>query len=204
MKQIVMGVTGLILLVVSLLSVMTVAGKMARSNELEKALQQAVEQTLSNLAETGAYPIADDRELEADFCQALLQKIKTGQGADGDKNLKIQADIIEADVKKGLLSVHVTEWFTYPNGKVGQISCNATALVEQKKARELYQVTYQMDGGRCQQFGVLAGERLVVPKAPKVDSSGRKFLYWQDAATGNKAVFPETVNADLTYLAVYQ
>jgi hypothetical protein len=202
MKQIVFGVVGAVLLVVSLMAAMTVLGRTSRENEMDDILSAAVDETLSNLTEKQAYSIADEEEFAADFCESLLQEIKTGTEDAADENLKIQVDITGIDVEKGLLSVQVTEWFTYPNGSIGSITRNATALLEQQTQAAQHKITYLVDGVVYREFGITAQEDFVIPTEPG-RAEGRKFAYWKDTATGAKAEFPDKVTEDKTYEAVF-
>jgi Na+-transporting methylmalonyl-CoA/oxaloacetate decarboxylase gamma subunit len=202
MKQIVLGVVGTLLVLVSLVAVMTVMGRSVRENELDDGLSAAVDETLTNLAEKGVYPVADEKEFAADFCEALLERIKTGTEEEGDENLKLQVDITGIDVEKGLLSVQVTEWFTYPNGKIGSITKSATALLDQQAPQKQYRITYRSQGRIYQEYGIFAREQFVVPKDPSA-ISGQVFAYWKDTDTGQQAQFPDTVTEDKTYEAVF-
>ncbi len=77
MKHLIYGTGLLCLAVLVIAGTMIVSGQDVRKNELEKALNTAVEQTLEQLKKEGGYQIENQRELIADFHQALLLNISS-------------------------------------------------------------------------------------------------------------------------------
>lgn len=117
MKQIMFGMFSGVFVLLCAIAILTVEGRTNRENELKHALSAAMEETMQNLCMTHKYEVESREEFAADFCQALLQKIQVGLEEDRDRHLSLQVNITEADPKKGLLSVAVTENFSHPKRK---------------------------------------------------------------------------------------
>lgn len=204
MKQIIFGgACGALVVLILLLSV-SVYGKSARETEMERALTIAMDEVMRNKMETGAYTVSDADEFVADFCQSLLQEIHVDDGAHKDKNLQVQVDIIDVDVEKGLLSVRVTENFSYPNGRVGTITRDATAVLDAKEKKPFYAISFLAHNRPYKEYGIQEGVAFLVPKDPMPEKGERAFLYWLDADTGEKANFPRTVSGNKQYIAVFE
>lgn len=107
---------------IALLIMMSVMGRMNRSEELQRELSNTVESTLEHLMLEKTYGIADTQEFLADFMQALCYGLVT----DSD----VQVDVMGVDLEQGLLSVRVTECFKHPNGRDGKVSCERTVVLE--------------------------------------------------------------------------
>ena len=63
MKHVIYGAALLAVTIMVIAGVMIVSGKDVRENEVDKALNTAVEQTLEQLKKHGGYEIDDEREL---------------------------------------------------------------------------------------------------------------------------------------------
>ena len=115
----VITVCGILFLVI----VMTLGGRQMRQNELNRAVDGALEKTVENRFDTGTYTVDNVDEFVADFMEALLVQINT------DSTVEIK--ILDADHEKGLLSVEVTEHFAHPVGTTGKVSVKRTVIMEQ-------------------------------------------------------------------------
>lgn len=190
------------IVILSLVAILTVEGRSSRENELNQALKAAVEETMTNLCTTKKYTIGSQEEFVADFCQALLERVHAGRGEATDDNLTIQVDITGVDVEKGLLSVAVRETFTHPNGSIGTVTCDATAILEQEKERQEVVISYYVGDRLYKQYGLLEGETCKRPEDP--EEPGKIFAYWLDNDTGQPAEFPGEVTENKTYVAVFR
>ena len=103
MKYSVYGVALLVLAVLTIAGGMVISGKDVRENEMDKALNTAVEQTMEQLNKEGGYEIQNVQELIADFHQSLLLHISS----DSDFEVKI----LTADIEKGVLDVEVRQTY---------------------------------------------------------------------------------------------
>lgn len=200
MKQVVMGVVCGVMVLVTMLAVMTVEGRNSRERELEQAVSAAVDQTVEALERQHPYPLTSNEEFAADFAGLLLEQLHSGEGEDGDENLSVQVDIAGCDVKKGLLSVCVTEKFSHPNGRVGTVRCKATALLETPKPAKYHTVTYLLGDEVYASYALKDGEALKKPEDPVIPE--QSFLGWMDADTHLPAVFSAACGGDKTYTAI--
>ena len=169
---------------------------------MQNALSSAVEETLQNVCVSKAYALDNRQELEADFCQTLLEKLQTGSEGAKDPNLSVKVEIAAADLEKGLLSVRVTETFTYPNGSVGTVTGSSTAILERETDGREVVITYYVKDEIYKQYGVQSRTAFPVPQAPEAENGS--FCYWIDEDTGEEAVFPEMVSEDKNFRAVFR
>lgn len=201
MKQIIFGMAAGCIVILCAVAILTVEGKSSRENELKHALSAAVEETMENLCTTQKYTVENQEEFIADFCQSLLQRIHVGTEESRDENLAVEVNVTGVDLEKGLLSVAVTETFTYPNGNIGEIHCSSTAILEQEAERKEVVLTYYLGDRIYRQFGLLEKDDFKVPQDPVTDDG--TFAYWRDLDTGERAVFPEKATVNKSYVAVF-
>lgn len=109
--------------VIFLVIVMTLGGKQMRKNELNRAVDGALEETVENQFDTKTYSVNNTNEFIADFMEALLVQINS------DSTMEVR--VLDADYEKGLLSVEVTEHFYHPVGTQGSVSVKRTVIMEQ-------------------------------------------------------------------------
>ena len=155
MKQAMWGIGVLAIIVLGLVALITIHGRDIRESEMEKSLSLAVDEAVEQLAMQGKYSIGDEKELVADFVSLLVEQLNVSgtkeqtledgthiEKADTDENFKLTVDVAGVDAKKGFLSVHITEEFTHPNGKIGTYETDATLVLEKEEEKPVYQVTY--------------------------------------------------------------
>ena len=123
MKYIVYGTALLAMTILVFAGVMIISGKDVRENELDKALNTAVEQALEQLKRDGSYEIKNQEEWIADFQQSLLMNISSDS--------QVEVKILTADIEKGVLDVEVLEEYETVNGAKKQAICRKTVILEQ-------------------------------------------------------------------------
>lgn len=112
---------------VSLVIVMTLCGTNMRQNELNRAIDNALEATMENQFNDKTDSAGNNDEFSQDFIDALLIQINS--------NCSIVVNVLDIDYEKGLLSVEVIEKYKHPIGTDGEVSVKRTIIWEQ------YQVT---------------------------------------------------------------
>lgn len=146
MKHLAFAVTGIVMTVLVVMILMSIHSADLRRTELERSLKNSVKQTLTNACITDKVEINDNDAMVADFISSFLGKMKTNGTVvteDGvvvasdkkDPGQKLEISIAAADIYKGILSVHVKEHFTYPNGKKGTVEASSTQIVERESSR---------------------------------------------------------------------
>lgn len=194
MKLIIRAIVTTCIAGVIFLTIMAVSGRMNRSMELKSNLPSAAEETAENLL-TKRYDVTDKNQLEADFLETLAYAIDS----DSDIRLKVNA----ADTDKQLLSVSITEEFKHPNGKLGTVSYDRTAVVNKlsKEEPEVYKVNYYLsdaDPGYYKCYTVLKDDVIPIPRDPVLE--GKTFTGWTD--TDGNALDPDmTITQDTAYYA---
>ena len=114
MKHMVFGVLsgGIVILFVVML--LTMQHKNVRKEELEQSLTEAMETTLQMVQAD-----ADRDYTSEDMRTLLIRNLVPQMNSDSELTVRMLA----ADAEKGLLSVEVEEYFSYPGGKMGSIKC---------------------------------------------------------------------------------
>ncbi len=214
MKHVIYGVLSIVLIVLVVVSLVTVAGRHTREAEMQQALRQAVEESADQVLMQGKYTMDSKEELVADFTSLLVERLRTK-----DANRKLKVDFAGVDEKKGLLSVHVEETYTHPNGRRGTLETEATMVLEQEEKKPLYQVDYRLPAellalaseadiaipSEYKTYLLEEGELLQAPSNPP-DFGGKHFVAWsnEDGAILTTAEI-KTMKAEqsLTLRAVY-
>ncbi len=202
MKNIAAMITTIMLGVLLLLVVLSLAGRMNRSAELESNLASVVEETVENMALDPKYEIHNEKEFLSDFTEHLSARL--------DASAEVCVEIEKAGEKEGILSVKVTETFLHPNGKSGTVSCHRTVILEkcrEEEAQEIaitfYSSKEEMEkGGICyKSYRIKKGSRILSPLPP--EKAGKTFDGWRDAA-GNRADLSAAVKQDSSYYAAWK
>ena len=195
MKHMVYGAALLCIMVLVLAGAMIVSGKDVRANEMDRALNTAVEQTLEQLKKQNSYEIKDSRELAADFQQALLMHISS------DSEVKVK--ILTADTEKGVLDVEVTEEYQTIRGIRKQAVCRKTVILEEYSAKKGYcLVEFQVDGNLYEKYSLYQGSTVTMPMAPKQE--GRRFLGWKDSKNMEWLSEGTVAEIDTVFQAVFE
>ncbi|MBQ1597580.1 MAG: hypothetical protein IIT72_00130 [Lachnospiraceae bacterium] len=200
---------GMILMVV--LAIMTVHGRDLRQGELEEALSLSAKQALEGAVISGDTKVHDKDALSASFMQLFLNRIK----GEEDPGLKVQVDILQADVKKGMLCVHAKEWYTHPDGRKGSCEATATYIVERESRKKSCQVSYYIPWDIARELGLdyVKGEntlyrRFAVSEGKKIKDPGVPPDVGKMHFTGWEAVDGITIGSvartDVNYMAIYR
>lgn len=197
MKNIVLIITYFMIGVLTIGIVLSMLGRQNRSTEIKSNLSAVVEEAVENAMKTKKYDIADQNEFISDIAENVSSIL--------DTKSDIIIDIMGVDQEKGILSLKVTEKFSYLNGKNGSVSCDRTVVFEKGKEDDDEQFTVKFyinssDEKPYKTYIVQKGDDIRKPKDPvKVDST---FAGWKD---GNETMFEEgkTADSDVNYYAVW-
>lgn len=189
MKQVMYGLVIIIPVVLAIVAWLAVEQRSEREMEMETALQQAVADVVDQVSLQGKYQVQSNEELVADFTALLTKRLHVQ-----DEGLVLTVDIAGVDAKKGLLSVHLTEEFTHPNGRKGTCETQATMVLEQEEGKKLYEICYEIPEEICRAAGMEGAPRSgaykryileegcsVKAPANPPDIGSKKFLSWADA-----------------------
>ncbi|MCR4955418.1 MAG: hypothetical protein K6A30_01880 [Lachnospiraceae bacterium] len=121
MRYVMLGFMCFLMFVVGVMSMLTVDAKYSRKNELEVAMMSAMKYAMEGVLEER---IQTDEELERSFQNSLRRQITSKS--------ELSVDMVECDVKDGILSAKVKETFTYPTGKQGELTVNKTIIVDRE------------------------------------------------------------------------
>ena len=123
MKNVFLGFGITICSIISIVIVMTLCGTNMWQNELNRAVNSAVQDTVENQFDTKTYSVSSKDEYIADFIEALLVQINS--------DCSVKVNVLDVDYQKGLLSVEVIEKYKHPIGTEGQVSVKRTVIMEQ-------------------------------------------------------------------------
>lgn len=194
MKHTVYGIALAFVAILIIAAVMTVSGGDIRENEMDKALNVAVEQSLRKLKEEGGYDAADWRDLAADFNQALLLHISS------DSDVKVE--ILAADLERGALDVKVTETYKTTSRKTKQSSCRKTVILEEYANKKPYHtVTFRAGGGVHARYSLYEGSLIIPPEEP--ETAGHTFSHWKKSGSGETLTAEMKADQDMEFVAVY-
>lgn len=197
MKNIVLIITYIMIGVLTIGIVLSMFGRQNRSTELKSNLSAAVEEAVENAMKTKKYDIADQNEFISDITEEVSFLL--------DTKSDIIIDIMGVDQEKGILSLKVTETFSYLNGKNGSVSCDRTVIFEKGKEEdeEQYTVKFYINSGDEKPYKtylVQKGDEIRQPKNPtKTDST---FAGWKDE-NGASFVAGQAAGHGMNYFAVW-
>ena len=194
MKYTIYGAALLVMAVFVILGTIIISGQDVRENEMDKALNTAVEQTLEQLKQDGGYEVEEPGELIADFQQSLLMHISS------DSQLEVK--ILTADTQKGVLDVEVTERYQTVKGTKKHAVCRKTVILEEYSEKAGYcMVEFLVDGIVHEKYSIYRGGSLVLPPDP--EKHGFIFQGWKEAGSQNMMTKDMTVVKDTMFLAVF-
>lgn len=194
MKYSVYGVALLALAVLTIAGGMVVSGKDVRENEMDKALNTAVEQTMEQLNKEGSYEIQNVQELIADFHQSLLLHISS------DSDLEVK--ILTADIEKGVLDVEVRQTYQTLRGAKKEAVCKKTVLLEQYSDKQEYCVVeFLVNGTIYDKYTIYPGGSLSLP--PEPEAEGRIFQGWKRIGSQGLALDGMAVEESAVFQAVF-
>lgn len=189
MKNVILAIVG-ILIGMSVFSIaFSTISYENRKNALEKQVSKVVENVLEE-----EYPNGDEEEAE----RRLVEELTLDVGSNGSVAVKVR----KLDLKKGIVSVVVTETFHQFNGKRKTIVCEKTAIVEKMLLEEpKVTVTFLVEGQFYKEYQIVEGEKCPMPKVPDPDFKG-----WLEQGN-NQAFCVETIGQvweDKVYEAVME
>lgn len=203
MKQLVFSLAGAVSVILIIMILLSIHSRDIRKAELERSLDSAARQSLNKACITGTDEIGDNDALIDDFISNFLGKMKS-DGKD------IEIEVKAADIYKGILSAHVTEKYTFPNGKKGTVEAQTTSIVERESRRPTVCMNYYIpwEIARDSGFDYSEGENFLYyvrraskgyekienVKAPEVED--RTFVRWKQLSVD--------ANGGMSCLAVYQ
>ena len=195
MKYTIFGTALLFMVVMVIAGVMIVSGRNVRENEVDKALNTAVEQTLEQLREDGSYEVKNPGELIADFQQALLMHISS----DSD----LQVKILTADTEKGVLEVEVRTQYKTVRGRQKHAVCRKTVILEEYSEKGIYNIAeFWVDGMVYDKYSVYQGSCVMIPKVP--EKKGKVFLGWKNSENQEMLTNDTILKKDTIFYAVFQ
>ncbi len=155
MKHLIYGLGGMGLVVVIIIIITTINGRMTRNEEMTSTLTTTLDQTVETLMQSGLYTIENKEEFISDIAQNILTTYEN------DANIEIQ--IMNADEKKGLLSIKVKEYYVNPNGNPGINECEKTVVFDKTDFLNIYTVYYyDTKGSVCSKYTVLENEDIPI------------------------------------------
>ena len=122
MKKAIFCVLTILIILIFSIAYITIHGRQVRQNELNVALEQSMEKSISLLLENDGKPVSEEEWIEM-FCLDLSMQIASASD--------LTINILDADFEKGLLRVEATLSYRNPIGTTSTVSSERMVLVEQ-------------------------------------------------------------------------
>lgn len=176
----------------------TLYGRSIRQTELDNALTSGMKKAMEMLEAERGYAPESDEELVADFMEAFLIQIESWSD--------ITVHILEADYKKGLISVEAIADYTHPIGTKGSVACKKTMILERystREEKESCEIQFFVQGSPYKTYVLEKGSVIPVPKEPK--QQGKQFKGWKDMERGTITVISGMIaSTDQSFIAVFE
>ncbi len=124
MRNILTAFIAALIAVVIILTGFTIHGRSVRQVELDNALKSSMEDAMTSLMYEEGRPETEE-EWKAAFLQSMAIQINSASD--------LTVNILEADMKAGILSVEATLNWTHPIGTRGSVSNTMTVIMEEYK-----------------------------------------------------------------------
>jgi uncharacterized repeat protein (TIGR02543 family) len=217
--------------VITLLIIMTIAGRSDRQMEICNVLPSVVETTLvdyclddgtDGMSYGAIYDVDDDNAGrmaveggadEADEADEMSDDNKILATVAGnlaillDSEAALRLSIYGEDTDKGLLSICATEEYKQPNGTYATVSCSRTAIIDRKcdidakDASLTCSVSFYVGDELYKVFRIHEGDVMSSPAQPQ--GHGYIFAGWEDD-NGYLADFTQPVTQDRNYYATWR
>ena len=122
MKKAIFCVLTILIILIFSMAYISIHGRQVRQNELNVALEQSMEKSISLLLENDGKPVSEEEWIEM-FCLDLSMQIASASD--------LTINILDADFEKGLLRVEATLSYRNPIGTTSTVSSERMVLVEQ-------------------------------------------------------------------------
>ncbi|MCI9175478.1 MAG: InlB B-repeat-containing protein [Lachnospiraceae bacterium] len=199
MKHTVYGISLAVLAVLAVAVVLGISGKNVRKNEMETALNTAIEQALEQLKmekSGNGKDVRSCQELVADFNGLLLAQIESDS--------ELQVEILTADAEKGILDVRITQSYQTILGREREAVCRKSVILEEYSGkREYHTVTFLVNGEIYSRYSLYEGGKIIQPKPPQRE--GKVFQYWSKQGEHQECALEQmTAEDDLILEAVFR
>ena len=187
MKNILLGASGLLITIYVTLIGMNLYMIQTHKDQLENCFSRILQQALVD-----GYNTADHEEIS----QRIISDLAESRNNAGAMQVQIRA----IDLKRGVLSVEVTETFSLLTGKEKVITLEKTILMDRIVLNEdEVKVTFLLDGEVFKTYQLIKGENCPLPKSPEGD-----FLGWIKQGDTTKTLVSSIgeVWEDQVYIAV--
>lgn len=91
-------------------------------NEVENSLSQSVEQALYTTMSNKFYSINNKDEFISDFLTNLVLQTNSKS--------TVNVRILDVDKDEGLMDIEVVETIPYPDGKIREVNCRKTVILD--------------------------------------------------------------------------
>lgn len=211
MKYIVSALMTTAVVLFIVFAILTINVRQQREVEVSEALEHSVKEALCSITQDKKYEIYGEEEEDfqkaviANFCELLVSEVEAGTKTASDENLNLKVEVAGVDYDKGLLSVRVTEGFSYPLFGRGNVSVSSTAVVDTTYDKTVNSVTFFDKDGRTifKKYVLPIDSRFPIPGSnPWIDDEG----YWIDSDGKEYRLdedWPKEVCKSFSFKAVY-
>lgn len=151
MKQVSFGIVLSLVAVFVVAILLTVDTRTSRERELENSVDLALSETIDKVSLDSVKGTYSDSDMEELAKEAIKKRVTE---AEGDKEFKLDIDILAVDAVEGLISANVKESYTNPNGKPVTIEAKRTIAVESESGKDSVSVSFKYEPSKAQEFDV--------------------------------------------------
>ena len=208
MKQIILMGTGIFVLLITTLILISLQGRQIRQTKLDNGVTELMEAYMEQSYYDRKIKTQSDENCQQWFQNSLQERIS--------EEGEIEVKVLNRDMSLGLLTLSVVERYHHVTGSEGSISIEKTILQEEEQKQTYSWVSFSIPKELAHQYRiptlverytVSVGGSIICPKAPDLD--GLRFCYWKEDATGsvfqNQEINGLTVGLESReFVAVYE
>lgn len=208
MKQVIMMSTGIVVVILTSLIILTMQGSRIRKTKLDNGVTELMEEYM----ETSYSDLELKNMSDASFTTWFKENLKERISEEGEFDIVIK----NRDMKSGILSMEVKETYHHIIGTKGELVSERTVIKEEEKTPPIQEIGFYISKEMAKEYRIPTlvmkyafpvGTKINCPAAPNV--LGMKFLYWKEEGTDQ--IFQPyeledmKVGADKrTFVAVYE
>lgn len=168
----------IVIFVYFIMALLTIESRTNRENNQQAALKRATDHAIERVLETQSFTVYTNEEFVAAVTMMICDSLISNDGTSSDnttpdENLAITIEVVQADYKRGLLSLNVVNEFTNPLGSIGTCEYATTVVFDQAKIYDTYRLNYyDANGILISGYIIRAGDDWPVPSESVINSFG--------------------------------
>ncbi len=179
MKQLLYIGSGVVIVILTTLIIITLQGRQIRQTKLDNGLTELMEEYMEEAYVDSNLKGMNDKEF-VEWFQANLQKRVNEEG-------EYEVVVNKRDMENGILSLKVVETYEHISGDVGKITAENVVIKEEEEMTSMYEVVYNLPKELAKEYRIPElVRRYVFPIGTDVSTpipptlSGKEFIEWKE------------------------